>query len=112
MTNSIFEECEMRIKVFVLSRAVLLLSAVPLFAFFVMLLWNSVATGAFTGARPIDYVHALGLLVLSRILFGGFRGAPGWHRRRQWEKWQAMTPEERESFRGRMGCTRHTNTRE
>ena len=98
----------MRFKVFVLSRAVLFLAAVPFLAFIVMLLWNAVATSAFTAARPLDYVHALGLLVLSRILFGGFRGAPGWHRRRQWEKWQAMTPEERESFRGRMGAARCT----
>ena len=98
----------MRFKVFVLSRAVLFLAAVPFLAFIVMLLWNAVATSAFTAARPLDYVHALGLLVLSRILFGGFRGSPGWHRRRQWEKWQAMTPEERESFRGRMGAARCT----
>jgi hypothetical protein len=98
----------MRFKVFVLSRAVLFLAAVPFLAFIVMLLWNAVATSAFTAARPLDYVHALGLLVLSRILFGGFRGTPGWHRRRQWEKWQAMTPEERESFRGRMGAARCT----
>lgn len=102
----------MRFKVFVLGRAALFLAAVPLLAYFVMLLWNAVATNAFTAARPIDYVHALGLLVLSRILFGGFRGAPGWHRRRQWEKWQAMTPEERESFRGRMGASRCSSTRE
>jgi len=42
---------------------------------------------------------------LSRILFGGFRGHGGWHRRRQFAKWQAMTPEEREKFmrRGHWG---------
>jgi len=95
-----------------LGRGILVLAAVALLAFFVMVLWNAVATGAFTGARPIDYLHALGLLVLSRILFGGFRGAPGWHRRRQWERWQAMTPEEREAFRGRMDCGRRAGTRE
>jgi hypothetical protein len=102
----------MRFKVFVLGRAALFLVAIPLLAYFVMVLWNAVATSAFTAARPVDYVHALGLLVLSRILFGGFRGAPGWHRRRQWEKWQAMTPEERESFRGRMNSCRPSSTRE
>ena len=102
----------MRFKVFVLSRAVLFLAAVPLLAFVVMQLWNAVATTAFTAARPLDYAHALGLLVLSRILFGGFRGTPGWHRRRQWEKWQAMTPEERESFRGRMDSCRPSSARE
>ena len=38
----------------------------------VMLLWNAVLPGLFGTALPIDYWHALGLLVLCRILFGGF----------------------------------------
>jgi hypothetical protein len=71
----------------------------------VMLLWNAVVPGLFGGALPIDYLHALGLLVLCRILFGGFRGHGGWHAHghghRHWEKWKVMTPEEREKFRAR-----------
>jgi hypothetical protein len=42
----------------------------------------------------------LGILVLNRILFGGFH--PGWHmywRRRMMERWEQVTPEEREKFR-------------
>ncbi|MQR02516.1 hypothetical protein [Glaciimonas soli] len=66
----------------------------------VMLLWNLVMPGLFVGSRQIDYWHAVGLLVLCRILFGGFRGHVGWHGRHQhWQKWQEMTPEEREQFR-------------
>jgi len=46
--------------------------------------------------------QALGLLVLCRILFGGFAGH-GAHRssfrRRMAERWDGMTPEEREKFR-------------
>ncbi|WCM23701.1 hypothetical protein NDK50_22885 [Paraburkholderia bryophila] len=65
----------------------------------VMTLWNWVVPALFVGARLIDFWHALGLLVLSRILFGGFRGhGGGWRERRHWRKWQAMTPEEREQF--------------
>ena len=70
----------------------------------VMLLWNAIVPDVFTAAQPIDYLHALGLLVLSRILFGGFRGHGGWHRgmhghrHGHWAKWKAMTPEEREKF--------------
>jgi len=70
----------------------------------VMLLWNAIVPDLFGTARPIDYLHALGLLVLSRILFGGFRGHGGWrrgmhgHGHEHWAKWQAMTPEEREKF--------------
>jgi len=52
---------------------------------------------------------AVGILVLSKILFGGFRGRPGPHmywRRRMMERWEQMTPEEREKFRQGMrgGC--------
>ena len=78
--------------------AVLALGAAALLGALVMVLWNAVVPTLFTGARPIDYPHALGLLVLSRILFGGFHRHGGWHGRRQFAKWQAMTPEEREKF--------------
>jgi hypothetical protein len=72
----------------------------------VMLLWNAVMPAVFAGSRPMDYPHALGLLVLSRILFGGFRGRGGWRQRRHWRRWEAMTPEEREQYKqtGRRGC--------
>ena len=75
----------------------------------VMLLWNAVMPAAFVGSRSMDYPHALGLLVLSRILFGGFRGRGGWRQRRHWRRWEAMTPEEREQFKqtaGFGGCNR------
>jgi hypothetical protein len=45
---------------------------------------------------------AIGLLALCRILFGGFGfgGGPRSHaRRRMAERWERMTPEEREAFR-------------
>jgi hypothetical protein len=72
----------------------------------VMVLWNAVVPALFTSAHPIDYLHALGLLVLSRILFGGFRGRGGWHRGQHFARWQAMTPEEREKFTRRGRCDR------
>ena len=75
----------------------------------VMLLWNSLVPGLFRGPS-LQYWQAFGLLVLSRILFGGLRGR-GWHghwRQRMWrERWESMTPEERarlrEQFQGRCG---------
>ena len=73
----------------------------------VMLLWNAVVPGVITVAHPIDYAQALGLLLLSRILFGGFRGRPGFRRAGRWTQWQAMTPEERTRMResaGSRGC--------
>jgi hypothetical protein len=65
----------------------------------VMVLWNAVIPAVFVGGRSIDYGHAVGLLVLSRILFGGFRGHGGWRRRWHGRRWDAMTPEEREQVR-------------
>jgi hypothetical protein len=87
-----------------LGKALFAVAAVALLSWVVMMLWNAVVPELFSGGRPVDYLHALGLLVLSRILFGGFRGHCGWHERRhwghggQWEKLEAMTPEERSKF--------------
>ena len=86
-----------------LGRGLLIVAAVGVLGAVVMLLWNAVVPELFTGARPIDYLHALGLLVLCRILFGGFRGHGGWHGRHHWgHRWSTMTPEEREQFKARM----------
>lgn len=68
----------------------------------VMLLWNWLAPALF-GLRLINFWQALGLLALCRILFGGFGLGSGSQRSnsrwRMRERWGAMTPEERESFR-------------
>ena len=67
----------------------------------VMALWNWLIPTLLLGSKEIDYVQALGLLLLSKILFGGFwgHGCPGrWHRNRL----ENMTPEEREKFQAGM----------
>jgi hypothetical protein len=79
-----------------------------LFSFVVMRLWNWL-TPALFGWHMITFWQALGILILSKILFGGFRGGPQrkWYwRRRMMERWEQMTPEEREKFRETMrrGC--------
>lgn len=79
----------------------LVIVGVGVLGWMVMALWNAVVPALFVGARSIDFLHALGLLVLSRILFGGFRGRGGCHGR-HWRKWEAMTPEEREQFQQNM----------
>ena len=84
------------------------LFAVPLFlalfGYVVMLLWNWLMPALF-GWHPIGFWQALGILVLSKILFGGFHGRHGggtrW-RHRMNERWEQMTPEEREKFRQSM----------
>ncbi len=67
----------------------------------VRLLWNWLLPPLF-GWRQVTFWQALGLLALCRILFGGFglHGSPGSNvRRRMAERWEHMTPEERERFR-------------
>lgn len=62
----------------------------------VMALWNAILPEVLD-ARPLSYWQALGLLLLSRILFGGFRfgggGAP-WAKRRR-GRWANLSDEER-----------------
>jgi len=81
----------------------LFIAAALLFSAIVMALWNAILPGV-TGVKQITFIQAMGILVLSKILFGGFRG--GWRGGRghyQWSKmeakWQDMTPEEREKFK-------------
>ncbi|MGA3040094.1 MAG: hypothetical protein ABSF54_04800 [Bryobacteraceae bacterium] len=77
------------------------LAAIALFGFIVMSLWNWLAPAVFN-VRTITFWQALGLLVLSRILVGGLGGGHGddKHRRRSMmDRWEQMTPEEREAFR-------------
>jgi hypothetical protein len=69
----------------------------------VRLLWNWLLPPLF-GWQQITFWQAIGLLTLCRILFGG-HGIRGPHRsnlrRRIAERWQRMTPEEREKVRQR-----------
>ncbi len=64
-------------------------------------LWNWLLPPLFGWSR-VGFWQALGILALCRILFGGF-GGHGFRRsnfrRRMAERWEAMTPEERERFR-------------
>jgi hypothetical protein len=97
----------MRRKAWFFGKAVLVVAVVALAAGLVMVLWNTVVTNALSGAHALDYVHALGLLILCRLLFGGFRGRGFGHRRGQWEKWQSLSPQEREALSQRwQGCGR------
>jgi hypothetical protein len=70
----------------------------------VMGLWNALMPAIF-GLKAITFWQAVGLMFLSRLLFGGLRGRSGrsrhW-RHRMMERWEQMTPEEREKFRDSM----------
>ena len=84
----------------VLRVVAIVIIAFSVFGFVVTHLWNGLMPALF-GLHSITFWQALGLILLGRLLFGGFRpgfgGAP-W-RRRMMERWEQMTPEEREKFR-------------
>jgi hypothetical protein len=78
---------------------------VMLFSFIVMNLWNAILPDVL-GVKMITFWQALGILVLSKILFSGFGG---FHRKREqfknrfrqrmMDKLATMTPEEKEKFK-------------
>ena len=85
----------------VLKFALIAVLAFSAFGFLVMQLWNWLMPGLF-GWHLIGFWQAVGILVLSKILFGGFRPrfGPGMYwRRRMMARWEQMTPEERQKFR-------------
>jgi Ca2+/H+ antiporter, TMEM165/GDT1 family len=81
-------------------------AATTVFGFVVMALWNAILPQVISGVKAISFVQALGILVLSKILFGGFgRGGGAFARKRmEWkqqmeQKLAGMTPEEKEKFK-------------
>jgi hypothetical protein len=79
--------------------APLAILALAAFGFAVMYLWNWLVPSVF-GGHAIGYWQAWGIIILSKILFGGFSGGrPGrdWKHRMK-ERCDRMTPEEREKF--------------
>lgn len=77
--------------------------ASALFGFVVMSLWNWLMPAVF-GWHTITFWQALGLFLLSKLLFGGLRGrmAHGGWRRGMRDRWEQMTPEQREQMRERL----------
>ena len=79
-----------------------------LLGFILMTLWNWLIPDLFNGPH-ITFWHALGLFVLARILFGGWKGGyagkrcgGGHWKQGYFQKLSSMTPEERERFKERM----------
>ena len=92
----------------VLKMAALVALYIVFFGTFVMALWNWLMPTLFN-LPMITFSQALGLFVLGRILTGGFKvigmasigdGKEHWEQKKQmYEKWQGMTPDERERWR-------------
>ncbi len=83
---------------------------VAVFSMITMLLWNWLIPDIFRGPT-ITYLQSVGLIVLSQILLRGFgrsvrhshwRGHEHWRKRMQ-ERWEKLTPEEREQWKEKCG---------
>ena len=77
-------------------------AGVYIFGSLVMFLWNSILPDLF-GFGVITFWQALGLLVLSKILFGGFSGG-GHHRHsrschHRSDQWMHLSSEEKEKMK-------------
>ena len=79
--------------------------ALLVFGLLVMGLWNAILPDVL-GVKLISFWQAMGILVLSKILFSGFGGFA--HKKEQFknrfrqkmrEKWEHMTPEEKIQFK-------------
>ena len=73
------------------------------FTAIVMWIWNWLVPDLFHGP-VINFSQAIGLLFLSRLLFGGFHGMKGGRmHNRYWgrwkERWEKMNPEQRDKMR-------------
>jgi hypothetical protein len=82
----------------------LIIAGIITFSFITMALWNYLMPVIFN-LPAINFWQALCLLILSRILFSG--GPRPRHSHNPWaknlrEKWEKMTPEEREKFHQRL----------
>ncbi|MDB4728335.1 hypothetical protein OAF63_06050, partial [Saprospiraceae bacterium] len=69
----------------------------------IMFLWNEILVSV-TSVKVINFWEAIGLFVLFRILFGGFRFGPKqrhWrNRRKAWkEKWVNMSDEDKQELK-------------
>jgi len=93
----------MNYKIMMLKKSIMMLVAIVALGWLVMLLWNWIVPSLFIDAHPIDYLRAIGLLVLCRILFGGFHGHGGLHHPRHMHRWEKMTDEEKEKFKQGIG---------
>jgi membrane protease YdiL (CAAX protease family) len=95
----------------------IIIAGILLFGWIVMLLWNAILPSALH-AGELTYAQAIGLLILCRILFGGFwgkkgGGGPGFKQGMYWrEKWAGMSDEEKAKFKEqwRMRCGRPAET--
>lgn len=80
------------------------MAVLSLVSYVVMELWNHLLP-EILNAKEINFWQAMGIFILSKILFGFGKGGGmrvSWKRRRMADRFKEMSPEEREQFKERM----------
>jgi Ca2+/H+ antiporter, TMEM165/GDT1 family len=71
-----------------------------LIGYAVMFLWNNALVPAISGLNTVSYWQALGIFVLSKLLFSSFgRGSGHFRHQAHKRKWMNMTDEEKRQFK-------------
>jgi Ca2+/H+ antiporter, TMEM165/GDT1 family len=81
--------------------------AIFLFGSLVQWLWNDVLVPVLH-ISPVTFWQAIGILVLSKILFSSFSGGSRRDYRKERMMWSNMTPEQKEKFREEWRCRRRS----
>lgn len=106
MTSDFAHRTTKKIVGFIIAALIFVPLAIFIFTEILFHLWNWLMPALFHLSALTSLWQALGLMVLSWILFGGLRGVRGAGRRyhgRDWRSarssWEQMSPEERDAFR-------------
>jgi hypothetical protein len=97
-------DCRRSFRIFI---PFVILAFIAAVTFVVQALWNGVLVDV-VAVKTITYWQALGLLLLARILVGGWPGkgggrcGPGWRARMMAKKWESLDPAQREKMREEM----------
>ena len=88
----------------ILFYVIVFIAFVSIFGWIVMFLWNAILPDT-VGVKPLTFWKAVGLLILAKILFGGFGGRKGFGKKSPRSYWRNkcknMSEEEREQMKSK-----------
>jgi hypothetical protein len=78
---------------------IFILAGIAVLIWILMLLWNAILPDVI-GVNEISYWQAFGIFILSKILFGGFKGGGRKHKEQKYkEKFMNLTDDQKETFK-------------
>lgn len=105
--NHINMKCPPKYKKYALLFIIFAPILIALYTWVVMLLWNEIMPDLI-GAAKLDFWHAMGLILLAKLIFGfGGRSCRNKSHKKDWKhklkhKMSTMSPEERAEFKSKM----------